>query len=498
MIDIAAIVAAAVNTGGIGKDGTLPWSIPGDMSFFKRVTSEGGNNAVIMGRKTWESIPLKFRPLPNRINVVVSRNDDLELPEDVLLANSLENALEKLRSSQTSNISKIFIIGGASIYKEALEKNLCNKILLTEVHNHPLDFECGEQSFDTHFPLLSVKSDWDSKLLEEGSWYSHGDLKYRFIEYTRPEESEEQEVANDVFPAAQAQVDINKEEMQYLNLCRHIIENGVTKSDRTGTGTIASFGHTMRFSLRDDTIPLLTTKRVFWRGVAEELLWFVRGQTDAKLLQQKNIHIWDGNASKEYMESIGLGHYAEGDLGPVYGFQWRNWGADYEGCDADYTDKGVDQLQECIDKIKNKPWDRRIIMSAWNVGDISKMALPPCHMFCQFFVDTEHNELHCQMYQRSADMGLGVPFNIASYSLLTHLIARVCGLKAGEFVHVLGDAHVYSNHVDALKVQLEREPRAFPKLYINGNKGRIEDFEMEDLDLVGYNPHKSIKMEMAV
>uniref|UniRef100_A0A7S2LKB8 thymidylate synthase n=1 Tax=Leptocylindrus danicus TaxID=163516 RepID=A0A7S2LKB8_9STRA len=175
-----------------------------------------------------------------------------------------------------------------------------------------------------------------------------------------------------------------------------------------------------------------------------------------------------------------------------------NWGADYEGCDADYTDKGVDQLQECIDKIKNKPWDRRIIMSAWNVGDISKMALPPCHMFCQFFVDTEQNELHCQMYQRSADMGLGVPFNIASYSLLTHLIARVCGLKAGEFVHVLGDAHVYSNHVDALKVQLERKPRAFPKLYINGNKDRIEDFEMEDLDLVGYNPHKSIKMEMAV
>lgn len=413
-----------------------------------------------------------------------------------MLANSLEDALEKLQStSGSSSISKIFIIGGASIYKEALEKNLCNKILLTEVHNHPLDFECDERSFDTHFPLSPIKR-WDFNVLKEGSWFSHGDLKYRFIEYTRPKSEEMDVIASRV--TTQAAQEMNKEEMQYLNLCRHIIDNGVNKSDRTGTGTIASFGHTMRFSLRDDTIPLLTTKRVFWRGVAEELLWFVRGQTDAKLLQKKKIHIWDGNASKEYMQSIGLGHYAEGDLGPVYGFQWRNWGADYEGCDADYTDKGVDQLQECIDKIKNKPWDRRIIMSAWNVGDISKMALPPCHMFCQFFVDTERNELHCQMYQRSADMGLGVPFNIASYSLLTHLIARVCGLKAGDFVHVLGDAHVYSNHVDALKVQLEREPMAFPKLYIKGNKNRIEDFEMEDLDLVGYNPHKTIKMEMAV
>ena len=458
------------------------------MAFFKRITSDteghtDKQNAVIMGRKTWESIPQKFRPLKDRLNVVLTKKSDLDVPDGVLVAESLEDAIAKVEAYEASkSIYKVFIIGGASIYKYALENELCDKVILTEIHNHEFDFfdeESGE-GFDTFFPAF-VRNKWSCSPLEDGKWFKHGDIRYRFREFVRP-------VSNST----------NIEEMQYLDLIRHIIDNGTVKSDRTGTGTICSFGHTMRFSLRNDTIPLLTTKRVFWRGVAEELLWFIRGDTSAKSLQDKNIHIWDGNASREYMESIGLGHYAEGDLGPVYGFQWRHWGADYEGSDADYTNKGVDQLYECIDKIKNKPWDRRIIMSAWNVGDVKKMALPPCHMFCQFFVDTNSNELHCQMYQRSADMGLGVPFNIASYSLLTHLIARVCGLKAGDFIHVLGDAHVYSNHVDALKIQLERVPHKFPKLKFRTEKARIEDYEIDDFELEGYNPHKTIKMEMAV
>ena len=212
----------------------------------------------------------------------------------------------------------------------------------------------------------------------------------------------------------------------------------------------------------------------------------------------KDIHIWDGNGSREFLDSRGLEHREEGDLGPVYGFQWRHFGADYVDMHTDYTGQGVDQLAECIDKIKNNPEDRRIIMSAWNPADLNVMALPPCHMFCQFYVDTKKNELSCQMYQRSADMGLGVPFNIASYALLTHMIAHVTGRKAGDFVHTIGDAHVYLNHVDALKEQLERSPRAFPKLKINSDKIGIDDFEYSDFEVTGYKPHKTIKMKMAV
>lgn len=215
-------------------------------------------------------------------------------------------------------------------------------------------------------------------------------------------------------------------------------------------------------------------------------------------MAEKDIHIWDGNGSREFLDSRGLGHREEGDLGPVYGFQWRHFGAQYKTMHDDYSGQGVDQLAECIDKIKNNPEDRRIIMSAWNPAALSEMALPPCHMFCQFYVDTEKNELSCQMYQRSADMGLGVPFNIASYALLTHMMAHVTGRKPGDFVHTIGDAHIYLNHVDALKTQLERSPRPFPKISINPEKKNIDDFVMEDFKVTGYSPHKTIKMKMAV
>lgn len=288
------------------------------------------------------------------------------------------------------------------------------------------------------------------------------------------------------------------EELQYLDHIRDIITRGIVRGDRTGTGTRSKFGASMRFSLRDNVLPLLTTKRVFWRGVAEELFWFISGSTDNKLLQEKKIRIWDGNGSREFLDKRGLSHRREGDLGPVYGFQWRHFGAKYETCDTDYKGKGVDQLAKVIDMIKNNPTSRRIVMSAWNPADLPQMALPPCHMFAQFYVDTTAGELSCQMYQRSADMGLGVPFNIASYALLTRLIAHCCGLKAGDFIHVIGDAHVYLNHVEPLKEQLKREPRAFPTLLIKTASRSIDAITMKDLELVGYKPHKSIKMKMAV
>jgi len=286
------------------------------------------------------------------------------------------------------------------------------------------------------------------------------------------------------------------DEVQYLSLIQKIITTGSERIDRTGVGTFSIFGAQMRYSLRDNVIPLLTTKRVFWRAVAEELLWFIRGSTDAKELQDKNIHIWDGNSTREFLDKAGFTDREEGDLGPVYGFQWRHFGAEYRTCNDDYTGQGVDQLQEVIETLKTRPYDRRIIMSAWNVPDIPKMALPPCHCLVQFYV--ANGELSCQLYQRSADVGLGVPFNIASYALLTHMIAHVTGLKAGEFVHTTGDTHVYRNHVEPLKEQLKREPREFPKLVIKRKVEKIDDFKFEDFEIEGYNPYATIKMEMAV
>ncbi|XP_060085354.1 thymidylate synthase-like [Ylistrum balloti] len=285
------------------------------------------------------------------------------------------------------------------------------------------------------------------------------------------------------------------DEKHYLDAIQQILDYGTRKTNRTGIDTLSIFGMQMRYNLRED-FPLLTTKNMFWQGVAEELIWFIQGCTNANKLKEKKIHIWDEHGSKKFLSKLGLGHREEGDLGPVYGFQWRHFGAEYKDMHTDYTDQGVDQLKDVIYKIKNQPDDRRIIMSAWNPPDLPKMALPPCHAFVQFFV--VNGELSCQLYQRSADMGLGVPFNIASYALLTYMIAHVTNLKPGDFVHTLGDAHVYANHIDPLKVQLAREPKPFPKLVIKRQVEDIDDFKFEDFEIVGYQPHPKIEMKMAV
>lgn len=283
---------------------------------------------------------------------------------------------------------------------------------------------------------------------------------------------------------------------EYFNLVNNILGNGKFKPDRTGTGTISLFGAQMRFDLRDNTMPLLTTKRVFWRGIVEELLWFIKGSTDSNILKEKGVHIWDANGSKEFLDKSGLQHREEGDLGPVYGFQWRHFGAQYKDKNTDYTSKGIDQLRDIVERIKKNPYDRRLILSAWNPVDIPSMALPPCHCLAQFYVND--NELSCQLYQRSADAGLGVPFNIASYSLLTHMIAHLTDLKPGDFVHTLGDAHIYKDHVEALQEQLKRKPTTPPKINFLRKVQDIDNFKYEDIELIGYNPQSSISMKMSV
>lgn len=300
----------------------------------------------------------------------------------------------------------------------------------------------------------------------------------------------------------------------FYSSCPLSVANMLTPS-RTGTGTYSIFAPPqLKFTLSKPDgaliLPLLTTKRVFLRAVIGELLWFVSGSTSSLPLSAQGIKIWDGNGSRAFLDSVGLSHRAEGDLGPVYGFQWRHFGAVYKDAETDYTGQGVDQLAEVIQKLKTNPYDRRIIMSAWNPADLKKMALPPCHMFAQFYVSfprdcktredgTRKGTLNTLLYQRSCDMGLGVPFNIASYALLTHMLARVCDLVSGTLTHTMGDAHVYLDHVDALKVQVERTPRPFPELVIEkeGQVG-IDGWQVEDFKVLGYDPHKGIAMKMSV
>lgn len=262
---------------------------------------------------------------------------------------------------------------------------------------------------------------------------------------------------------------------QYLDLLREIRDNGVTKTDRTGVGTKSIFGHQMRFNLQDG-FPLLTTKKVFLKGIIYELLWFLKGDTNIKFLTDHNVHIWDEWADEN------------GDLGYVYGKQWRSW----EATDG----RVIDQISQVVDLIKNHPDSRRILVTAWNPAEIDKMALPPCHCLFQFYV--ADGKLSCQLYQRSADTFLGVPFNIASYALLTMMLAQVCGLEPGEFIHTTGDTHIYLNHLEQVNEQLSREPRPLPKMIINPDVKSIFDFKYEDFQLEGYNPYPAIKAPVAV
>ena len=285
-------------------------------------------------------------------------------------------------------------------------------------------------------------------------------------------------------------------ESQYINLIKHILENGISKYDRTGIGTLSIFGYNMNFNLRE-SFPLLTTKKVYWKGVVEELLWFISGSTDSNKLKEKGVKIWEGNSSREFLDRRGLTHYEQGDIGAGYGFQWRHFGAKYTNMYDSYEGQGIDQLKDVIYKIKNTPDDRRIIMSAWNPADIDKMALPPCHIFVQFWVDTNKKELHSQMYQRSCDVGLGVPFNIASYALLTCIIAKLCDLTPGDFHYCMGDTHIYKNHINAMKLQITRDPYDFPKINIKDITD-IDNIKFDDIELINYKYYENIKMNMAV
>jgi dihydrofolate reductase/thymidylate synthase len=525
------IVAVSKNK-GIGLKGKMPWNIPNDMKHFKDVTSKvistnetffqslnnnftfsskefiyqnmkdkfaqsNKKNLVIMGRNTWDSLPEKFQPLPDRINVILSSNEKFHKKisnknnKELFTADSIDSVFKLANELKIKNLmNEIFVIGGSKVYAEFLENypELCKVIFQTNIEK--------EYESDTFFntpkefqPLFVSKTQTESK--DPDTTYDYRILFNKNLVNDKKFSNNLENLINPYF--------LNKypkhEEYQYLEAMKDIIETGEHKKDRTGVGTISKFGARLSFDC-SETFPLLTTKDTFWRGIVEELIWFIKGDTNAKHLQDKKIHIWDGNSSREYLDSIGLKDREVGDLGPVYGFQWRHFGAQYKTMHDDYTGKGVDQLKEIIHTIKNNPTSRRIIMSAWNPTDLKIMALPPCHVMCQFYV--EKDKLNLQMYQRSGDMGLGIPFNIASYSLLLYMVSHITGLKPGKFVHIIGDAHVYSNHVEPIKKQLLRTPKPFPILKINREVKDIEDFKLEDFTLVNYSHHPKIKMDMAV
>jgi len=287
------------------------------------------------------------------------------------------------------------------------------------------------------------------------------------------------------------------DERQYCNLVWDILEKGSLEQSRNGP-TWSVFGAAMHFSLANDTLPLLTTKRVAWVTCLKELLWFIKGCTDNRVLKEQGVHIWDANSTRDFLDAAGLPYLKEDDLGPVYGHQWRHFNAPYVDCETDYTGQGVDQLANVIAALKDPAQrsSRRIVMSAWNPQQLKEMALPPCHVLVQFNV-TDGTKLSCALYQRSGDVGLGVPFNIASYSLLTHLLAHHCGLVAHELTYVLGNAHIYEEHVAALEMQVSREPFQFPCISITGYaKPDINDYVHTDFVLKGYTCHDTVKMLM--
>lgn len=446
------VVAAIDSKRGFADSSGIPWKIPEDLRMFRSLTR---GHAVIMGRKTWDSLPV--RPLPGRVNVVLSRDSDRKFP-------GAKKAATLTEAIRLCGDKRAFAIGGLGVFEEALHRNVT--VYLTRVH---ADLGCTK-----FFPPLAGFRCRGTPKEFPGGVRREGNLEYEFFEYARD----------------------GHDEYQYLDLLSKVILEGNRRMERTGVGALSLFGRTMRFDLTGGVVPVFTTKRVFWRGVVEELLWFLRGSTDANALAAKGVRIWDANGSKEFLESRGLGHRETGDLGPVYGFQWRHFGAEYGTMRDDYTGQGVDQIAELVRAIKEDPASRRMVVSAWNPAALDKMALPPCHMFAQFFV--AKGKLSCAMYQRSADMGLGVPFNVASYSLLTHILAHCTGLEAGTFTHVIGDCHVYLNHVQPLRKQLERNPRAFPRVVLDPGQRSVDDIEASHIELKGYTPHPGIKMEMAV
>ena len=500
MVNIIVAVGNYVQGVGfpMGKGGSMPWHNKADLKWFKDMTT---GHPVIMGRKTYESIG---HPLKNRVNIVVTTRDDLWAENaGIRIYRNLESAVDFAKTID----EEVFIIGGASIYDYALEHDLVDRIYIDMLSEEVNDA-------DTFFPDVMIHNDWE----EVGTPIEIENRKAYAMQYVKIRGKE------------------NHVDDQYLALIDRIIKEGVEKDTRAGK-TRSIFGVQMRFNLKEG-LPMLTTKKMFAKGVIHELLWFLKGDTNIKYLVDNGVHIWDDDAYRYYLEvvkrclgpiefekaydkelflkSVKVGAFGQhlynfdhsayyyGDLGPVYGRQWRRWG-------------NVDQIEEVIEKLRSNPDDRRIMISAWNVGEIKDMALPPCHYSCQFYTKKLENgkrELSCLWNQRSVDSLLGLPFNILSYAILTHIIAQCCDMEVGELIFNGGDVHVYENQIETyLNEQKNNNPHmyALPKLVIKPMivgqsdtqvstvvKKDIDTFNYNDFEIVGYKSYPSVKYPLSV
>ena len=472
------VIAACEKGGGIGKQGTIPWRCSIDMNYFRNVT-QGTNavkNVLVMGRCTFESIGSKNLK-GDRLTVVLTHNkEQVYMDKDVVsYGGSLNPVVLKdflIASFPGMSIGTVFYCGGQTIYEQALVyAPLFDSFLITQL-------ELSYSDCDRYFDLETLKN--KCSLVKSSFFEGTEEPSGTFMHYV-----------------PSFMVCRNTDEMQYLKLCKKILLEGEKRDDRTGVGTYSLFGQCLEFSLSNGILPCLTSKKLALKAVMKELLWFISGSTNSKELENEGVKIWTGNTSREFLDSRGLTFLQEGDIGAGYGFQWRYFGADYRGMEECYQGKGIDQLSEIVNLIKNDPFSRRIILTAWNPAALSKMALPPCHMMAQFYVSSG-GELSCQMYQRSCDVFLGIPFNIMSYSLLTHMIAHVCGLRASKLTMCLGDTHIYQNHVDQVLTQMKNIPYSFPTVSLSENVKNIFDFSLEDIVVENYESHSYIRAPMAV
>ena len=457
------IIVAVDSNNGIGLNNKLPWIIREDLNFFKMMTTGKKNNVVIMGRKTWESIPEKYKPLANRFNIILSNTLELNTSEkkyeNCKVMNNFEDALNFV---ETFSFDITWVIGGSSIYKVALEHPKLDLIYINKINKN---YNCDIFIKLPAITCLEKKSTSVMDILNN----CNVQLDYSIYK-----------------------LDTMNSEYEYLKILMKVLIQGNKRNTRNGK-TLSLFGGQLKCDLQKG-FPLLTTKKMFFRGIVEELLFFLKGETDTNKLMDKNINIWKGNTTKEFLQSRNL-DYPEGYMGPMYGYQWRFFNKPY-----DEKEGGIDQLKNVIEKIKNDPTNRRILMTTYNPVQDEQGVLTPCHsIVLQFYVND--GKLSTHMYQRSADVFLGLPFNIASTSLLTHIIANLTNLKLGEVIISLGDYHLYNTHIEQAKKQLSRLPKTLPTLKINKKLEKIDDInnlEYKDFEIDNYVCYPSIKAVMMI
>lgn len=477
------VLASSYPQGAIGQAGELPWCLPSDVAYFRRLTTRTPS-AVIMGRRTWES--LGTNPLPQRKNIIVSRSlcenkkdeNKKDFAKEVAFCARLEEAIACVPDSMT-----IFVIGGAMLYEEAA-KYPGTRIYHTEIYAHYPKADTFWK-IPNHFGM-TIAGDVECSTDEKSEKTENMKTWFRRCEWIVQEKTS----ISQLFL-------VNAEEQQYLDLLSRVLMTGADSKDRTGTGTLSLMGGHFRFNLRTG-FPALTTKPLFWKGVVEELLWILSGDTNAKHLASVGVHIWDEDTSRQRLDQRGMFHLAEGDAGATYGHNMRHFGAPYTGYDTKYDGLGVDQLAKCIRLLSEKPYDRRIILNLYDPTTAdTNCALPPCLMQYVFYV--ANDELSCFTLQRSADMMLGVPFNIASCCLLTHILANMTGLKPGDVDHNMVNVHIYKTHIMAAHEQLARSP--FPKshLVMPETNLTLEDIDAKprrlshrDFRLMGYHSHPKL------